>query len=64
MLQRRQVDSPYPGWNRSTEVVGKEEILAQLMEMRWQVAELDLQEVGQLLAVAQLALRENISKQA
>jgi hypothetical protein len=61
MLKRHRIDNSFPEWTGSAKVDSKDDTLAQLTALRWQVANLGLREVGQLLAVAELALRDNIS---
>ena len=61
MLQRDRIDNSFPEWTGSAKVDSKNDILAQLTALHWQVANLGLREIGQLLAVAELALQDNIS---
>lgn len=64
MLQRHHIANSFPEWTGSAKVDRKDNILAQLSALRWQVAELGLREVGLLLAVAELALQDNILAEA
>jgi hypothetical protein len=45
----------------SPQLLSKQKILAQLTDIRWQAASLGLTEVGKFLAVAQLALEDDIA---
>jgi hypothetical protein len=63
MSQRQQSEDPGPDPTALETFMSIQEVKDQLTQLRWQTAKLGLHEVGQLLAVAQLALEDDMLRQ-